>query len=54
MGSERNNEEKNENPAPVELTIAERRIKEKLKQHWHEPDPWAAPIESTTPGRSPR
>ena len=53
MGSERNNEEKNEKPAPVELTIAERRIKEKLKQHWHEPDPWAAPIESTTPGRSP-
>ena len=24
-----------------------------LKQHWHEPDPWAAPIDSTTPGRSP-
>ena len=53
MGSERNNEEKNEKPAPVELTIAERRIKEKLKQHWHEPDPWAAPIDSATPGRSP-
>ena len=53
MGSERNNEEKNEKPAPVELTIAERRIKEKLKHHWHEPDPWAAPIDSTTPGRSP-
>ena len=53
MGSERNNEEKNEKPAPVELTIAERRIKGKLKQHWHEPDPWAAPIDSTTPGRSP-
>ena len=53
MGSERNNEEKNEKPAPVELTIAERRIKEKLKQHWHEPDPWPGPIDSTTPGRSP-
>ena len=24
-----------------------------LKQHWHKPDPWAAPIDSTTPGRSP-
>ena len=23
------------------------------KQHWHKPDPWAAPIDSTTPGRSP-
>ena len=22
-----------------------------LKQHWHKPDPWAAPIDSTTPGR---
>ena len=43
MGSERNNEEKNEKPAPVELTIAE--FKE-LKHHWHEPDPWAAPIDS--------
>ena len=32
---------------------AERRIKEKLEQHWHKPDPWAAPIDSTTPGRSP-
>ena len=53
LGSERIEEEKNEKPAPVELTIAERRIKEKLKQHWHEPDPWAGPIDSTTPGRSP-
>ena len=42
-----------EKPAPAELTIAERRIKEKLEQHWHEPDPWAGPIDSTTPGRSP-
>ena len=24
-----------------------------LEQHWHEPDPWAGPIDSTTPGRSP-
>ena len=51
--SERNNEEKQDKPAPVELTPAERRIKEKLERHWHEPDPWAGPIDSTTPGRSP-
>ena len=38
-GSERNKEEQDEKPAPAELTIAERRIKEKLEQHWHEPDP---------------
>ncbi len=24
-----------------------------LKQHWHEPDPYGAPIDSTHPGRSP-
>ena len=48
--SERNKDEK---PAAAELTISERRISEKLKQHWHEPDPWAGPIDSTTPGRSP-
>ena len=53
LGSERIEEEKDEKPAPVELTIAERRIKEKLEQHWHEPDPWAGPIDSTHPGRSP-
>ena len=53
LGSERIEEEKDEKPAPAELTIAERRINEKLKQHWHEPDPWAAPIDSTHPGRSP-
>ena len=52
-GSERNNEEQDEKPAPAELTIAERRINEKLKQHWHEPDPWPGPIDSTHPGRSP-
>ena len=50
---ERIEEEKAEKPAPAELTIAERRIKERLEQHWHEPDPWAGPIDSTTPGRSP-
>ena len=43
-------EEKDEKPAPVKLTIAERRIKERLEQHWHELDPWAGPIDSTTPG----
>ena len=53
LGSERKEEEKDEKPAPAELTIAERRIKEKLEQHWHEPDPWAAPIDSASPGRSP-
>ena len=42
-----------ENPAPAELTPAERRINQKLKQHWHEPDPWTGPIDSTHPGRSP-
>ena len=49
-GFERNKEEK---PAPVELTPAERRIKERLEQHWHEPGPYGAPIDSATPGRSP-
>ena len=53
LGSERIEEGKDENPAPAELTIAERRINEKLKQHWHEPDPYGAPIDSTHPGRSP-
>ena len=53
LGSERIEEEKDEKPAPVEFTPAERRIREKLEQHWHEPDPWAGPIDSTTPGRSP-
>ena len=52
LGSERI-EEKDEKPAPAELTIAERRINEKLEQHWHEPDPYGAPIDSTHPGRSP-
>ncbi len=52
-GSERIEEEKDEKPAPAELTPAERRIREKLEQHWHEPDPYGAPIDSTHPGRSP-
>ena len=53
LESERIEEKKDEKPAPAELTIAERRINEKLEQHWHEPDPWAGPIDSATPGRSP-
>ena len=52
-GSERIEEEKDEKPAPAELTIAERGIRERLEQHWHEPDPYGAPIDSTHPGRSP-
>ena len=51
--SERNIEEEQDKPTPVELTIAERRIKERLEQHWHEPDPYGAPIDSASPGRSP-
>ena len=53
LASERIEEEKDEKPAPAELTIAERRIRERLEQHWHEPDPYGAPIDSTHPGRSP-
>ena len=54
LGSERPpNEEQQDKPAPLELTPAERRIREKLEAHWHEPDPYGAPIDSTTPGRSP-
>ena len=53
LGSERIEEEKDEKPAPAELTPAERRIRERLEQHWHEPDPHGAPIDSTHPGRSP-
>ena len=52
-GSERNKEENQDKPAPVELTPAERRIRERLEQHWHEPDPYGAPIDSAHPGRSP-
>ena len=50
---ETNNSKLKTRPARVELTIAERRIKERLEQHWHEPDPYGAPIDSTHPGRSP-
>ena len=53
LGPERIEAEKDEKPAPAGLTPAERRINEKLKQHWHEPDPYGAPIDSATPGRSP-
>ena len=53
LGSERIEEQKDEKPAPAELTISERRIKERLEQHWHDPDPWTGPIDSTHPGRSP-
>ena len=52
-GSQRNEEEKQDKPAPVELTPAERRIKERLEQHWYEPNPYGAPIDSASPGRSP-
>ena len=52
--SERNKEDdEHEKPAPVEITPAERRIRERLEQHWREPDPYGAPIDSTHPGRSP-
>ena len=53
QGSERIEERKDEKPAPVDLTPAERRIRERLEQRWHEPDPYGAPIDSTHPGRSP-
>ena len=46
-------EDKDEKPAPVELTPAERRINDKLEAHRHEPDGDGAPIDSTHPGRSP-
>ena len=51
-GSERK-EEKKDKPAPIELTPAEPRIRARLEQHWHEPDPYGSPIDSTHPGRSP-
>ena len=53
LESERIEEGKDEKPAPVDLTPAERRIREKLKAHWHEPGPWDGPIDSAHPGRSP-
>ena len=51
--SERMEKDKDEKPAPVALTPAEQRIRQKLEAYWHEPDPDGAPIDSTTPGRSP-
>ena len=53
QGPGHNNEKKDEQPAPAEVTPAERRIREKLDAHWHDPDPYGAPIDSTNPGRSP-
>ena len=53
LSKERNKEEKQDKPTPVDLTPAERRIRERLEQHWHEPDPYGAPIESASPSRSP-
>ena len=53
QGSERIEERKDEKPAPVDLTPAERRIRERLEQRWHEPDPYGAPIDSSHTGRSP-
>ncbi len=53
QGTGHNNKTKDKKPAPAELTPAERRIREKLDAHWHDPDPYGAPIDSTNPGRSP-
>ena len=39
-------------PSRPQLTTKNQQLTT-LEQHWHEPDPWAAPIDSTTPGRSP-
>ena len=47
------NKKEDEKPAPAELTPAERRIRERLDAYWHDPDPYGAPMDSTTPGRSP-
>ena len=53
QGPGHNNKKEDEKPAPAELTPAERRISERLDAYWHDPDPYGAPIDSTTPGRSP-
>ena len=39
-------------PSLPQLTTKNQQLKT-LEQHWHEPDPWAGPVDSTTPGRSP-
>ena len=39
-------------PSLPQLTTKNQQLKT-LEQHWHEPDPWAGPIDFTTPGRSP-
>ena len=36
-----------------QLTPTERRIRERLDQYMHDPDPWGAPFDSANPGRSP-
>ena len=41
-----------EEPSLPQLTTKNQQLTT-LEQHWHEPDPWAGPIDSTTPGRSP-
>ena len=53
QGPGHNNKKEDEKPAPAELTPAERRIRERLDAYWHDPDTNGAPIDSTTPGRSP-
>ena len=41
------------NARAATLRKGSERNNEKLEQHWHEPDPYGAPIDSTHPGRSP-
>ena len=41
------------NARAATLRKGSERNNEKLEQHWHEPDPYGAPIDSATPGRSP-
>ena len=53
QGPGHNNKREDARPAHAELTPAERRIREKRDAHWHDPDPYGAPIDSTNPGRSP-
>ena len=53
LGSERTEERKDKEPAPAELTPAERSIRQGLEAHSHGPDSWDRAIDPTTPGRSP-
>ena len=41
------------NARAATLRKGSERNNEKLERHWHEPDPYGAPIDSATPGRSP-